>query len=108
MYDFKTGNTITNPLEGVTHFYASPYDMASIWTLLSIGKKVNGNVEVEAVLHGPNELPIIIVPISILNLGRCIIRINDDLSGGKISTGKQSIYFRFSEIDHAICITGVH
>lgn len=106
MYDFKTGNTITNPLEGVTRFYVSPYEMASVWTLLSIGEKIE-HTSIDLVVLKENKLPVIVVPISILNLGRCMIRINDDLTGGKISTGKKSIYFRFIEDDDTICITGV-
>jgi len=107
MYDFKTGNTITNPLEGVTHFYVSTYEMASVWTLLSIGEKIEGH-HVDLVVLKHTKLPVIVVPMSILNLGRCMIRINDDLSGGKISTGKKGIYFRFTEDADTICITGVY
>lgn len=106
MFDFSNGKTITNPLDGVTHFYVSPYEVPAVWTLLNIGSKVT-DLDVDLVIQTHTNLPVIVMPLSILNLGRCMIRINDDLSGGKISTGKKSLYFRFTE-QNTICITGVH
>ena len=105
MYDFTSQKTISNPLEGMTYFYATPYDMASIWKALRISQKLNGK-DVDVVIQESTDLPILILPLSILNLGRCIIRMNDDFSG-KITSGNMSIYFRPSESNGVICITGV-
>lgn len=107
MFDFSNGKTITNPLEGITHFYVSPYEVPSVWTLLNLGDKVDG-MDLDVVLESHTNLPVIIMPLSILNLGKCIIKLHDDMSGGKISTGKRNIYFRFSNGVNTICITGVH
>lgn len=107
MYDFSNGKTITNPLDGVTHFYVSPYDLPTVWILLNIGEKAKDCPDVDLVIQTHTNLPIIIMPLSILNLGKCMIKMYDDLSGGKISTGKKTIYFKFMEQD-TICITGVH
>jgi hypothetical protein len=106
MFDFNSGNVITNPLDGVTHFYVSPYEVPEVWTLLNIGSKVT-DLDVDLVIQTHTNLPVIVMPLSILQLGRCIIKLNDDMGGGKICTGKKSLYFRFTE-QNTICITGVH
>jgi len=106
MFDFNNGKAITNPLEDVTHFYVSPYEVPAVWTLLDIGSKVT-DLNVDLVIQTHTNLPVIVMPLSILNLGKCMIKIHDDLSGGRISTGKKTLYFKFMEQD-TICITGVH
>lgn len=107
MFDFKSGKTITNPLDGVTHFYVSPYDLPSVWTLLNLGDKVEPT-DLDIVFESHTNLPVIVMPFSILNLGKCVIKMNDDLQGGKICTGKRTLYFRMSSQDNTICITGYH
>lgn len=103
LFDFNQGKTIS-PLEGVTHFYVSPYQM-DIWKTLNLAHKV-GESEVDLVIQDSTGLPVILVPITALSLGKCMIRLNDDFSG-KISTGKKTIYFRPTEMDHVICISTV-
>jgi len=103
LFDFNQGKTIS-PLEGVTHFYVSPYQM-DIWRTLNLATKV-GNTEVDLVIQESTGLPIIILPITALNLGKCMIRLNDDFSG-KLTMGKRSIYFHPTEQDHIICISTV-
>ena len=102
-YDFKQGQTV-NPFDGVTHFYVSPYQM-DIWKTLNLAHKV-GESEVELVIQDSTGLPVILVSITALNLGKCMVRLNDDFSG-KITMGKRSIYFRPTEQDSVICITTV-
>lgn len=105
IYDFNTQKTVTNPLEGITHFYATPYDMASIWQSLNLGDKLIDE-ECELFIQAGTGLPVIILPLSLLNLGRCSITMRDDLSGGKI-VGRRTIYFTTTLKDDTICITGV-
>lgn len=103
LYDFSKGKSV-DPLQDVTHFYVSPYQM-DLWRTLSLAHKV-ADTEVELVIQDSTGLPVILIPITALNLGKCMVRLNDDFSG-KISTGKRSIYFRPTEQDHIICISSV-
>lgn len=103
LYDFSKGKSI-DPLQGVTHFYVSPYQM-DLWKTLNLAHKL-ADSEVDLIIQESTGMPLIIVPITALNLGKCMIRLNDDFSG-KISTGKRSIYFRPTEQDHIICISSV-
>lgn len=107
MYDFNSQKTI-QPLEGITQFYATPYDMASIWKTLNISKKITDeDVDViDVVLQESTELPVLVLPISLLGLGKCMIKMNDDFSG-KITSGNKTIYFRPTESNSVICVTGV-
>lgn len=102
-YDFKQGQTV-NPFDGVTHFYVSPYQM-DIWKTLNLADKI-GEDEVELVIQGSTGIPVILVPITCLNLGKCMVKLNEDFSG-KIYSGKRTIYFRSTEQDHIICISTV-
>jgi hypothetical protein len=103
LYDFSKGKSI-DPLQGVTHFYVSPYQM-DIWRSLNLALKVQ-DTEIEVVIQDATGIPVILVPITALNLGKCMVRLNDDFSG-KISTGKRSIYFQPTKQDHIICISSV-
>jgi hypothetical protein len=102
-YDFKQGQTV-NPFDGVTHFYVSPYQM-DIWKTLNLAHKV-GESEVELVIQDSTGLPVILVSITALNLGKCMVKLNEDFSG-RIYSGKKTIYFRSTEQDSVICITTV-
>ena len=104
MFDFAQGKTI-DPLEGVTHFYVSPYQM-DVWKSLNLALKV-ADSELDLVIQESTGMPLIIVPIAVLKLGKCIIRLNDDFSG-KICTGNRNIYFSRTQQDHIICIGSVH
>jgi hypothetical protein len=103
LYDFSKNKEVS-PLEGVTHFYISPYSMDA-WTTLNIGKKITDE-DVELVIQTSTNLPIIIMPISLLNLGKCMIRLNEDFSG-KITSGNKTMYFSTTAQDHIICISTV-
>jgi hypothetical protein len=103
LYDFSEGKSI-DPLQDVTHFYVSPYQM-DIWKSLNLADKTK-DTELDVVIQDSTGIPVIIIPLSLLNLGKCMIRLNDDFSG-KICTGKRSIYFRPTEQDHIICISSV-
>lgn len=107
MFDFSNGKVITNPLEGITHFYISSYNQLDVWDYFKLANKVEG-INLDIVFESGNNLPVIVMPFSILNLGKCIIKLHDDMSGGKICTGRKSVYFTFSKQSHIICITGVH
>jgi hypothetical protein len=105
LYDFKNNQTV-NPFEGVTHFYVCPYEM-SIWRTLFLANKIQEQeLQMELVIQESTGLPLIIVPIEALGLGKCMIKMNDDFSG-KIISGKRTIYFRPTEQDHVIRITTV-
>ena len=102
-YDF-TQNKSFNPLEDITHFYVSPYQM-ELWKTLNLAVKLSDK-EVELVIQENTGLPLVIVPITVLNLGKCSVSLNQDLSG-KISTGRRDIYFSRTKQDHLICISSV-
>lgn len=106
-YDFSNGKTITNPLEQITHFYISPYEMANVWTILNLRDVVVDESLIQVVVK-EHFAPVMIMPLGVLGLSRCNVRINTDLSGGVIYTGRKSIYFKFTKDDSVMCITGVH
>lgn len=109
MFDFNTGKTVTNPIEGITHFYVSPYVIPDVWAVLNLSDKIKiDNIDMDLVIEGRSKLPVIVMPFSILNLGKCMIKLNEDLGSGKICTGKKSIYFTMSLQANTICITNVH
>lgn len=103
IYDFKQGKTV-DPFAGITHFYVSPYQM-EMWKTLNLAHKVQ-DTEVDVVIQENTGIPVIVLPISLLNLGKCMVRLNDDFSG-KITMGKRSIYFQPTQQDHVVCITNV-
>jgi hypothetical protein len=76
-----------------------------IWKTLNLAHKV-GESEVELVIQDSTGLPVILVSITALNLGKCMVKLNEDFSG-RIYSGKKTIYFRSTEQDSVICITTV-
>lgn len=104
IFDFKQNKSVL-PLEGVTHFFINPYMYGSSWTSLRIGNKLNG-IDADLVIQESTGLPLIILPLSILDLGKCMIKLNDDFSG-RIINGRQTIYFKTTEQDHIIRIDSV-
>ena len=76
-YDFSSMKE-TNPLDGVTHFYVNPYMMES-FKALHLAEKTIG-MDLHVTIQPSMQLPVIVLPISILNLGKCKVKINHDLS----------------------------
>jgi hypothetical protein len=104
-YDFKQGQTV-NPFDGVTHFYVSPYQM-DIWKTLNLADRIEcTDTNIEVVIQHSTGIPVLLVPITALNLGKCMVKLNEDFSG-RIYSGKKTIYFRSTEQDSVICITTV-
>lgn len=106
IYDFRNGTTITNPLEGVTHFYASPNEAPNVWTLMNLKDVVTDESLIQVVVKD-HFAPVMVMPLAVLGLARCNVRINTDLSGGVIYTGRKSLYFRFTKDSSVICITSI-
>lgn len=105
MFDFTTGTTVTNLFEGITHFYASPYEANSVWTLMNLKDVVDESL-IQLVVKDHCS-PVMIMPLGVLGLGRCNVKINNDLSGGVIYTGRKSLYFKFTKDSWVICITTI-
>lgn len=102
LFDFTQGKTL-NPLEGITHFYVSPYQM-DIWKTLNLAAKIADD-DVELVIQDNTGMPLIVLPIGRLNLGKCLIRLNDDFSGKIVTNnGRRTIYFSTTKQPHIICI----
>lgn len=100
-FDFTTKRAI-NPLESVTRFFVSPYQMCNA-NLLNIEKRS------ESVMHTIDSptvsfyrgMPIVLFDIDCLELGTCLIKWRDIDSGVIISKGAKvttTIYFKIIDV----------
>lgn len=72
-YDFNS-KQVVNPLDKITHFFVNPYMMNS-WKLLGLGEKIS---DCELIIQESTGLPIIILPISLLNLEKVHVKMDSD------------------------------
>ena len=96
-FNFKTGTSV-NPLELVKRFYINP-NMIDGFRQLNLSTLCEGTT-VDIVII--NELPCVVIDISVLNLEQAFIKYSDDGRGGIIKSGRKTIYFKFTS--HADCI----
>lgn len=74
MYDFNS-KQVVNPLDKVTKFFINPLIMES-WKTLRLGDRIKG--EHDVVIQEKTGLPIIILPIELLELNQCRVKLRDD------------------------------
>lgn len=96
-FNFKTGKSV-NPLELVKKFYINP-NMIDGFRQLNLHNLCDGS-EVDIVII--NDLPCVIIDISVLQLEQAFIKYNNEGTGGIITSGRKVIYFKFTA--NADCI----
>jgi hypothetical protein len=99
-YDFNK-MMVTNPLEGVTHFFINP-------------RMIDGFKQLRlAEYSGPDNLtldeglPILVLPMEALKLNKGIVKMDDNSRNGYIKVDGLTIYFNFHEKSHLIRINTV-
>jgi hypothetical protein len=102
-FNFNT-KTEVNPLENVDTFFINPY-MLEGYKTLNIREKIM-NLD-ETIVNFYNDLPVVLLPISVLDLGVVQIKYDEYSNGGKIIKGKLTLYFSFTESDNIIRINSV-
>lgn len=68
-YNFES-KQVVNPLDKITHFFINPYQLGG-WKTLGLGDKVK---ECDVVIQESTGLPIIILPISVLELNEVHVK----------------------------------
>ena len=108
-YNFST-KQIVDPLAKYTHFFINPHMMDS-FTRLNLGEKMEKCQEkMELVIRKPNGLPVIIMPLSILELIDVHVSMQRD---GFIITKRlpserlMRLYAKFTDENHLIRIDSV-
>jgi hypothetical protein len=104
-YDFNS-NQVVNPLDRITHFFVNPYMIGS-WKMLGLDKKVS---DCEVVIQESTGLPIIILPISLLNLEKVHVKMENNgnmLITNRLSKVTQKIYAKPTEQKHIVRIDTV-
>lgn len=112
-YNFNS-NQIVNPLDRITHFFVNPYMIGS-WKMLGLDKKVT---DCDVVIQESTGLPIIILPISLLNLENVHVKMENN--GNLLITNKinnrsgvqnffvtQKIYAKPTEQSHIVRVDTV-
>ena len=74
-YDFNS-KQVVNPLDKITKFFINPLMMES-WKTLRLGDKID-NINCDVVIQEKTGLPIIILPIEILELNQCSVKLRND------------------------------
>jgi hypothetical protein len=80
---------VTNPLEGITHFFVNPR-MIDGFKQLNLDKCCYKDKEVLGLSEG---LPILWFPLEALELDKAIVTLDDNGRNGKIKTDSLTIYF---------------
>ena len=104
-YNFNSGKVV-NPLDKITHFFVNPYQIGS-WIMLGLDKKVD---DCDVVIQESTGLPIIILPISLLNLEDVHIKMENNgnmLITNKLGRLTQKIYAKPTEQRHIVRIDTV-
>lgn len=92
-YDFNK-MMVTNPLEGVTHFFINPR-MIDGFKQLKLDECCAPD---QVKLH--EGLPIMILPLRELKLDNGIVKLDDDGRTGNIKAGGLTIYFKKVKLDN--------
>ena len=80
-YNFDS-KQVVNPLDKVTHFFINPYQISG-WKILNLADKVK---DCDVVIQESTGLPIIILPISVLELNQ--VHVKMEKNGEMIVTKK--------------------
>ena len=104
-YNFNSSQVV-NPLDRITHFFVNPYQIGS-WKMLGLGDKAS---DCDVVIQESTGLPIIILPISLLNLNKVHVKMESNgnmLITNKLSKVTQKIYAKPTEQQHIIRVDTV-
>lgn len=103
-YNFNTHQTV-NPLDSITHFYVNPYLMESFKSL-NLDVKI-GDKDVELCFQ--NGLPLIIIPIEVLDLSNVQVKMTSDgyIISKRLARVTQKIYVKLTNEKHIIRIDSV-
>jgi hypothetical protein len=74
-YDFNS-KQVVNPLDKITKFFINPLMMEG-WKTLRLGDKID-SINCDIVIQEKTGLPIIMLPIELLNLKQCKVKLRDD------------------------------
>lgn len=102
-FNFNT-KTEVNPLETVDSFFINPH-MLDGYKTLNIREKIADLTETNICFWG--EYPVVLLPITLLDLGIAQVKYDEYSNGGKIIKGKLTLYFSFTESDSTIRINSV-
>jgi hypothetical protein len=114
-YNFNS-KQVVNPLDKVTHFFINPYQISG-WKTLNLGDKVFGK-ECDFVIQESTGLPIIILPIELLELNNVhvkmekngnmtVIKRTNNLSGVKNLYITTTLYIKPTEQSHIVRVDTV-
>jgi hypothetical protein len=108
-YNFTEKQQV-NPLEKYTHFFINPY-MIDSFAKLRLAEKMEGKEdEINVNIRKPNGLPVIIIPLNLLELDNVHVNMQRD---GFIVTKRlpsntlMRIYMKFTDENHLIRIDSV-
>lgn len=105
-YNFNS-KQVVNPLDKITHFFVNPR-MIDSWLSLKLGDKVK---DCDVVIQESTGLPIIVLPISLLDFKTIRVKIEDN--GNMLITNKlnefsvQKLYVKPTEQEHIVRIDTV-
>ena len=99
-YDFNK-MMVTNPLEGVTHFFINPRMIDGFRQLRLDGECTPDQLTID------EGLPILVLPMSALGLDKGVVKMDDNSRNGYIKVDGITIYFNFHEKRHLIRINTV-
>lgn len=99
-YDFNK-MMVTNPLEGITHFFVNPL-MIEGFKQLALDECCYPDQ-----LSLDQRLPILILPMEALKLDKGIVKLDDNGRNGNIKVDGLTIYFSLHEKKHLIRINTV-
>lgn len=105
-YNFTTKQQV-NPLDGITHFFVNPYMMAS-FKLLNLGVKIT-DTDVDLKIQASTGLPIVIIPIEVLELNNVHVKMTDNgfTLTKRVGNNRQTIYIKFTDKQHIVRIDSV-
>ena len=112
-YNFNS-KQVVNPLDNVTHFFINPYQIGS-WKTLGLGNKVK---ECDVVIQESTGLPIIVLPIELLELNDVHVKMEkngdmvvtkrtNNLSGVKNLYITTTLYIKPTEQSHIVRVDTV-
>lgn len=91
-FNFETGKEF-NPAKTLNYFFISPFFQQNA-KILNLEKRVKDDLGNDFGFIWYNGIPVPVFPISVLDLGKCMIKW-DTTENGVIYSGNRRIYFRF-------------